>query len=36
MRLVGDRLWSGATLIVSDFGISGETGRGTDFVVLTQ
>lgn len=36
MKLVGDRLWSGATLIVSDYGISNETGRGTDFIVLTK
>ncbi len=36
MKLIGDRLWNGATLIVSDYGISGETGRGTDFVVLTK
>jgi lipoprotein-anchoring transpeptidase ErfK/SrfK len=36
LKLIGDRLWQGASLIVSDFGISGETGRGTDFVVLTK
>ncbi len=33
---IGKRLWTGATLIVSDQGISNETGRGTDFVVLTK
>jgi len=35
-KLIADRLWPGASLIVSDHGISGETGRGTDFVVLTR
>jgi hypothetical protein len=29
-------LTSGASLIISDNGISGETGRGTDFIVLTR
>lgn len=29
-------LTAGATLIISDNGISNETGRGTDFIVLTQ
>ena len=36
LKLVGDRLWAGASLIVSDFGIGPETGKGTDFVVLTK
>ena len=35
-KLVAERLWPGASLIVSDYGISGETGKGTDFVVLTK
>ena len=35
-KLVAERVWPGASLMVSDFGISGETGRGTDFVVLTK
>ena len=35
-KLVAERLWPGASLIVSDNGISGETGKGTDFVVLTK
>ena len=35
-KLVSDRIWPGASLIVSDYGISGETGRGTDFIVLTK
>jgi hypothetical protein len=26
----------GASLIISDKGISGETGKGTDFIVLTR
>ena len=29
-------LTAGASLIISDNGISGETGRGTDFIVLTR
>ena len=33
---IEDRVWTGASLIVSDQGISNETGRGTDFVVLTK
>ena len=33
---IGKRLWIGATLIISDQGISNETGKGTDFVVLTK
>jgi hypothetical protein len=35
-RIIADRLWAGATLIVSDQGVSGETGPGTDFIVLTR
>lgn len=33
---IADRLWVGASLIISDQGLSGETGFGTDFVVLTK
>jgi hypothetical protein len=35
-RFIEDRLWTGASLIVSDEGISGETGSTTDFIVLTR
>jgi lipoprotein-anchoring transpeptidase ErfK/SrfK len=35
-RFIADRLWAGATLIVSDNGPSGETGLSTDFIVLTR
>ena len=35
-RFIADRLWAGATLIVSEHGISGETGPGTDFIVLAR
>ena len=35
-RFIADRLWAGATLIVSDHGVSGETGVGTDFIVLSR
>ena len=33
---ISRRLWTGASLIISDEGISNETGKGTDFVVLTK
>ena len=33
---IGGMLMPGSSLIVSDEGISAETGKGTDFVVLTQ
>jgi lipoprotein-anchoring transpeptidase ErfK/SrfK len=33
---IANRLWVGASLIISDQGISKETGLGTDFVVLTK
>ena len=33
---ISDRLWAGASLIVSDQGISHETGKYTDFIVLTR
>lgn len=33
---IGNRLWVGASLIISDQGISKETGLGTDFIVLTK
>jgi len=34
-RLMGERLWPGASIIVSDFGL-GETNVGTDFVIITH
>ena len=33
---ISARLWTGASLIISDLGSSHETGIGTDFVVLTH
>jgi hypothetical protein len=33
---IADRAWVGASIIVSDFGLSGETGQYTDFIVLTK
>jgi hypothetical protein len=33
---ISAKLWTGASLIISDYGLSGETGKGTDFVVLTK
>jgi hypothetical protein len=33
---IADRVWIGASLIISDQGISSETGAYTDFVVLTR
>ncbi len=35
-KLIADRLWAGATLTVSDQGLSHETGKYTDFIVLTR
>ncbi len=35
-EFIGQRLWTGATLIVSDQGPSHETGKHTDFVILTR
>jgi hypothetical protein len=35
-KFISERLWTGATLIVSDQGPSHETGRDTDFVILTR
>jgi hypothetical protein len=36
MERIGELLVPGTSLVVSDQGISGETGRGTDFIVLTR
>lgn len=33
---IARRAWPGVTIIVSDHGLSSETGKGTDFVVLTR
>jgi hypothetical protein len=33
---IGQLLTPGSSLIISDHGISGETGAGTDFIVLTR
>lgn len=35
-QFVSERLWTGASLIISDQGISSETGTYTDFIVLTR
>jgi L,D-transpeptidase catalytic domain len=35
-KLISDKLWTGASLIVSDQPISQETGKYTDFIVLTR
>ena len=35
-RFIEERLWIGASLIVSDEGLSNETGTYTDFIVLTR
>ncbi len=36
LEAISSKLWTGASLIISDHGISNETGKGTDFVVLTK
>ena len=33
---LGELAWIGASVIVSDYGISGETGATTDFIILTK
>ena len=33
---ISEILIPGSSLVVSDTGISGETGKGTDFIVLTR
>lgn len=35
-RFLAERTWTGASLIVSDHGVSNETGKYTDFIVLTR
>ena len=35
-RRISERLWINGSVVISDHGISNETGKGTDFVVLTQ
>lgn len=35
-KFISERLWTGATLIVSDQGPSHETGKHTDFVILAR
>jgi hypothetical protein len=32
-KFISDRLWAGASLIVSEHGVSGESGKYTDFIV---
>jgi len=32
-QFIADRIWAGASLIVSDYGLSNEAGRYTDFIV---
>ena len=33
---IGEMLMPGSSLIISDEGVSSETGKGTDFVILTR
>ncbi len=35
-KRISERLWLNGSITISDHGISNETGKGTDFVVLTQ
>jgi L,D-transpeptidase catalytic domain len=35
-QFISERLWTGASIIISDQGISNETGTYTDFIVLTR
>ena len=36
MQKISEKLWTGASLMISDHGPSHETGKGTDFVLLTR
>ena len=36
LQKISEKVWTGASLIISDYGLSEETGKGTDFVVLTR
>jgi len=36
MDRVGELMSPGASLVISDKGLGGETGKGTDFIVLTR
>jgi hypothetical protein len=36
LQKISEKLWIGASVIISDHGMSTETGKGTDFVVLTK
>ena len=35
-RLIAERVWTGAAITITDLGHSSETGKGTDFIVLTR
>ena len=35
-QFISERLWTGASIIISDQGISNETGAYTDFIVLAR
>ncbi len=36
LQKISEKLWTGASIIISDYGVSHETGKGTDFVILTR
>lgn len=36
LQRISEKLWTGASLMISDYGVSHETGKGTDFVILTR
>jgi hypothetical protein len=36
MDRIGELMSPGASLVISDKGLGGETGKGTDFIVLTR
>lgn len=35
-KRISERLWVNGSIVISDHGISNETGKGTDFIVLTK
>jgi lipoprotein-anchoring transpeptidase ErfK/SrfK len=35
-RRIAERLWTNGSIVISDHGVGNETGKGTDFIVLTR
>jgi hypothetical protein len=35
-KRISERLWVNGSIVISDHGLGNETGKGTDFIVLTK